>query len=54
MFLSRVTCDEVKEKNENQLNGGFEVPNCHSYICDVYLIDYMPTGESRQRFVIIF
>ena len=33
MFLSRVTRDEVKEKkneNENQLNGGFEVPNGHS------------------------
>ena len=28
MFLSRVTSDEVKEKN--QLNGGFEVSNCHS------------------------
>ena len=29
MFLSWVTRDEVQEKN-NQLNGGFEVPNCHS------------------------
>ena len=30
--LSRVTRDEVKEKKnkENQLNGGFEVSNCHS------------------------
>ena len=32
MFLSRGTRDEVKEnkKDENRLNGGYEVANCHS------------------------
>ena len=59
MFLLRVTCDEVMEKmnKENQVNGGFEVPNWHAtkiapyndvygcmYIFDVYFIDYMPAG----------
>ena len=59
MFLLRVTRDEVMEKmnKENQVNGGFEVPNWHStkmapyndvysymYIFDVYFIDYMPAG----------
>ena len=31
MFLLRVTRDEVMEKmnKENQVNGGFEVPNWH-------------------------
>ena len=55
MFLSRITRDEAKEKNkENQLNGRFEMPNCHSsktapcndvYVVCTYLIDYTPAGE---------
>ena len=56
MFLLRVTRDEVMEKmnKENQINGGFEVPNWHStkiaLYNDVYsamymyFIDYMPAG----------
>ena len=59
MFLLRVTRDEVMGKMniENQVNGGFEVPNWHStkttpcndvyscmYIFDVYLIHDMPAG----------